>query len=385
MKKICASAFSANGIDESKTRQRLIDVDPTSGARRQTITAADAEYKPRDGDSAGDAHGRGGSAARATGMTVSWPVLAFAVMSTSTPYSLPNQRRIEHCLRCTGRENASAMQQHELSAETGRKIQVMCRYDNRQVTLAVQLVENRADLELIREIERGGRLVEQQNVGILRKRAGNDDALFFAAGERVEQPRREVVRPGCAAGPRARSRDPQVLRSRTRQGADSGPSSPSRAPCTRMPGASPAAPSPSASRQSRAESHEDRRRRARCVLRKAATIRPSVEAASSCPSRWDPECQRVRLARPQHSHRPAPADLPRRRRTICARRRAPSEPRSNAGADGAAKGGVAEWLHVIVVGQVVDRHERGRTARHANLPARIPRGVAFVRRDAWGS
>ena len=53
MKKICASAFSANGIDESKTRQRLIDVDPTSGASRHTMTAADAEEQPRESRYAG--------------------------------------------------------------------------------------------------------------------------------------------------------------------------------------------------------------------------------------------------------------------------------------------------------------------------------------------
>jgi hypothetical protein len=39
-KKICASALSENGTDESKTRDKLIDVEPMSGARRQTARAA---------------------------------------------------------------------------------------------------------------------------------------------------------------------------------------------------------------------------------------------------------------------------------------------------------------------------------------------------------
>ena len=34
--------------------------------------------------------------------------------------------------------------------------------------------------------------------GALRKRAGNHDALFFAAGQRVEQTRLEMKRAGCA-------------------------------------------------------------------------------------------------------------------------------------------------------------------------------------------
>ncbi len=38
-KKICASAFSANGTEASNTRRKSIVVDPTSGARRQVTTA----------------------------------------------------------------------------------------------------------------------------------------------------------------------------------------------------------------------------------------------------------------------------------------------------------------------------------------------------------
>ena len=140
-KKICASAFSANGIDESKTRQRLIDVEPTSGARRQTIDRGRAEEQPRDRDSARDAHGCGDSAARATGMTVSWPVLAFAVMSTSTPYSLRMSAGSSIASVAPAASTRPLMQQHQLAAEARRKVQVVGRDDDRQVALAVQLAE----------------------------------------------------------------------------------------------------------------------------------------------------------------------------------------------------------------------------------------------------
>src|SRR5687768_3670618 len=38
-KKICASVLFSKGTDESNTRARLIDVDPTSGASKHTTTA----------------------------------------------------------------------------------------------------------------------------------------------------------------------------------------------------------------------------------------------------------------------------------------------------------------------------------------------------------
>ena len=57
-KKICASTLSANGIDRSNARRRLIDVDPTSGA--STIAASASSPKPMRGgrDPAPDRHAR---------------------------------------------------------------------------------------------------------------------------------------------------------------------------------------------------------------------------------------------------------------------------------------------------------------------------------------
>ena len=53
-------------------------------------------------------------------------------------------------------------------------------------------MQQRRDFELIAEIERRRRLVEQQHVGRLRQRAGDDDALLLAAAERhVRRDRRD--------------------------------------------------------------------------------------------------------------------------------------------------------------------------------------------------
>ena len=54
----------------------------------------------------------------------------------------------------------------------------MCRHHHRGRTLAIQSLHQQTDLELISEIERRGRLVEEQHFRRLRERAGDDDALF---------------------------------------------------------------------------------------------------------------------------------------------------------------------------------------------------------------
>ncbi len=51
-------------------------------------------------------------------------------------------------------------------------------------------------------VERGGRLVEQQDVALLRERARERDARLLAAGQRGERARREVRDVGVGHGPR---------------------------------------------------------------------------------------------------------------------------------------------------------------------------------------
>ena len=70
--------------------------------------------------------------------------------------------------------------------------------------------QQRGDLELVAEIERRRRLVEQEHLGRLRQRAGNDDALFFTAAERHVGASGEVV--GAGGGERI-SRQREVARS----------------------------------------------------------------------------------------------------------------------------------------------------------------------------
>ena len=94
------------------------------------------------------------------------------------------------------RDHAALLEQHDALAQRRRQVQIVRRHDHRRAAFGVQPPEERRDLELIAEIERRGRLVEQQHVGRLRQRARNHDALLLAAAQRGERPRLERRRAG---------------------------------------------------------------------------------------------------------------------------------------------------------------------------------------------
>ena len=117
----------------------------------------------------------------------------------------------------------------------------MRRQHHRDAALAIEPSEQRRDFELIAEIERGGRFVEQEDVWRLRQRAGDDDALLFAAAQRHVRAMGEVR--GARGGHRIAC-DGEVVGSfelKRRRDADAGPSAPFRSRCSRRPDAFPAA------------------------------------------------------------------------------------------------------------------------------------------------
>ena len=63
-----------------------------------------------------------------------------------------------------------------------------------EVEVALQLLHQVDDLRLDRDVERGDRLVADEEVGVERERAGEADALALAAGELVRVARRGVGR-----------------------------------------------------------------------------------------------------------------------------------------------------------------------------------------------
>ena len=57
--------------------------------------------------------------------------------------------------------------------------------DERQAHVALELAQQVEDLGLDRDVERGDRLVGDEQLGLERDRAGDADALALAAGELV--------------------------------------------------------------------------------------------------------------------------------------------------------------------------------------------------------
>ena len=119
------------------------------------------------------------------------------------------------------------------AAQAGGEVQVVRRDDDRERHLALQIAKQRRDLELIGEVERRRRLVEQQHrADVALGPVGEICASAAAMMTRCFSPPLSVAngRSSNAAVPVAASagaRDRQIARaprSRTRRDADSGPS-----------------------------------------------------------------------------------------------------------------------------------------------------------------
>ena len=122
------------------------------------------------------------------------------------------------------RDDSALLEQHDAFAQRRRQVQIVRGHDHRRAAFAVEPPEQRRDFELIPQIERSGRLVQQQQIGCLCERAGNHDALLLAAAQRRERPAFE----GGRAGRRERlACDRQIrgaLELERSRDADSGPS-----------------------------------------------------------------------------------------------------------------------------------------------------------------
>ena len=181
----------------------------------------------------------------------------------------------------TIRPSRSSTSSRQMPAASGRScVETTMRHAARAVEVGEQL----RDLELRAEIERRGRLVEQQHLGGLGQRRGDHHALLLAAAERGEVAVFERGRAGRRqriAGHREIGRALDLEQARDAGG---GPSAPSPAPSSRRRAASPAARRPCGGPASR---------------RRVAGQRPAVEAhlPAGRPARARQQPQQRRLAR----------------------------------------------------------------------------------------
>src|SRR5213594_2570401 len=101
--------------------------------------------------------------------------------------------RLQHLLAydLVGRsypKDLTIVQQEQPIAVLGGEVQIVRNKDNGQPILGVQAPEDRADIELVAQVEEDGRLVEQQDPGCLRQRTGDDGPLAFPIGDLADRP-----------------------------------------------------------------------------------------------------------------------------------------------------------------------------------------------------
>src|SRR5262249_38596054 len=73
---------------------------------------------------------------------------------------LTNDRGSQNVLCAPDSQQAAPVEHDQPAAQLGCKVQVVCRDDDREVSLAVQLPQNRSNFELIGQIQRRRRLVQ---------------------------------------------------------------------------------------------------------------------------------------------------------------------------------------------------------------------------------
>ena len=118
--------------------------------------------------------------------------------------------------RAGGHQPAAVEQGHPVGV-AGGEVEVVGDEQAGQ-PIAHQLAHQLDDFHLVPDVERRGRLVEHQRVGLLRQRAGHADPLPLAAGERLDQ-----ALPSVQASQRSRARrTASILRRHRRQGAEPG-------------------------------------------------------------------------------------------------------------------------------------------------------------------
>ena len=100
------------------------------------------------------------------------------------------RRRAEYLGRCAFFNDPPEIHDEHALAEMAHHVQVVADEKQRQTQLRAQVRKQIEDLRLHRNIERGDRLVGNDEIRPARKRAGNSDALALSARELVREPLR---------------------------------------------------------------------------------------------------------------------------------------------------------------------------------------------------
>ena len=85
-----------------------------------------------------------------------------------------------------GAHHRAAAQQDQVVGDGGGLVEVVQHDADGDAVLVGEVADQVEDLDLVAQVEVGGRLVEQQDAGLLREAGGQPDALQLAAGQLVD-------------------------------------------------------------------------------------------------------------------------------------------------------------------------------------------------------
>ena len=118
------------------------------------------------------------------------PVTGSSTTRASRPKTSLDKRVVDDLARRAGGVHPAVAQRDEVVGVAARLVEVVEHHHDRAAALAHEVVEQVEHVDLVREVEERRRLVEQEDLGLLRERHRDPRALALAAGELVERARR---------------------------------------------------------------------------------------------------------------------------------------------------------------------------------------------------
>ena len=104
--------------------------------------------------------------------------------------------------RRPGRDEPAVAQGHDVVGVARREVEVVQHHDDRRAMPSAQVTQQVEHVDLVGDVEEGGRLVEQDDIGLLREGQGDPDPLPLTAGQLLDVPVGELDRAGGAHGSR---------------------------------------------------------------------------------------------------------------------------------------------------------------------------------------
>ena len=108
--------------------------------------------------------------------------------------------RPDHLVRGAFVDDRAVAHRHDVVADAGRFIDVVQHHHDGAPFLAVEPLDEVDDFELVGDVEKGRRFVEQQQRSLLGERHRDPGALPLAAGELIDRAVAQVLHAGQVEG-----------------------------------------------------------------------------------------------------------------------------------------------------------------------------------------